>query len=522
MLPIITTLGDRTVADMLTRAQDLNVRARQADATRRVLMMSENWRELVWSHINDRVKTPAVRQALRARVLRTYNVFLQIIRRVCVAYKVKPLRTLDGAIEQSQQAWSALGIESRIATIAKHWERQTFGLNVIIVVPRVIEDPSGLGRRLTYRTILPDRCEVYTDDRDPMGGPTKIAFWEKYGSDYERNPLRMVTLDDEAWRYYDHRGVPIETVPHGAGIFPGAVWRLDEPVDDWWSSFRGEGIVDASIEVAYIAARRDWVRGGQDRKKEIFAAENLHQVPQQVAGAEGPLHIPLAQAAFRYEILDGVTSIDEFEKHIKSYLHQAAEYLGVPSVLVDFEPQSGNQTNEGGMAQQHAALADVRADHIDYYRQAETDLAWKTALVLRGQRHPMARLLPPDMVRESFRIDYPELTFVETPIARAQVSKERISLGLSSTFREYQREHPELTLDEARTAVLAMAAEEGELNQYYIEHNIPREAGSRQRTLAQLQGAQGGEASGEARSNDDEDDTDDDADQPGRAADEPD
>lgn len=503
MLPI-TTLGDVAVAGMLARAQDANVRGRQQDAERRILMMSENWRELVWAHIDTRIKTPAVRAAIKARVSRTHNVLLQILRKVCVSYKIPPIRTLTGASDEAQKTWSRLMTEAHVPVAAKQWERQTFALNVILVVPRVQESPHGLGPQLRYHAILPDRCEVWLDERDPKGTPVRAQFWEKHPGDHERDPWRLVVLDDEAWRYLDQRGNVIETHPHNAGIFPGAVFRLDEAEDDWWSSFRGEGMVDATIAAAYVAARRDWVRDGQDRRKEIVSSAEMNQIPQQVAGAEGPLHIPVAPGLFSYDVIEAITTIDEFQKHISAYIRQAAEYIGVPAQLVDFDATDGAGDDRAAMM--HAALADLRADNIEYYRIAEHDLAWKTSLVLRGAGHPASRLLPPDMVRDSFSIDYPELTFVETPSARIAAAKERIGIGLSSTFREYRREHPELTLEQARTEVLAFAAEEGELNQYFIQNNIPRGADARLKTIAQLQGAMGGEASGEARQPEEDDD----------------
>lgn len=515
MLPIIQTLGDRTVAEMLSRAQEINVRARQADAARRQAILSENWKHLVYGFIDTAIRTPAVRDALKRNVTRTHNVLLQICNRVCVAYKVPPIRYLEGASDEAQDAFSALMTESQIATKAKAWERAAFAGNVLIVVPRV-RDSGGLGPRLDYEMILPDRAEVWTDDRDPMGCPTRAMYLEKQGSDYEDDPVRTVVLDDQAWVTFDHKGRKRLVVPHGAGVFPGAVWRIDTPVDDWWSSHRGAGVVDATVVVAYLAARRDWVRGGQDRRKEYMASSDLSRVPQQVAGSEGPVQIPLHPSEFSYSIIDSVTSIDEHEKHIASYLRQAAEYLGVPSVLVDWDAVGNTETGAG----HHAALADLRASHIEYYRQAERDLAWKTALVLRGMGHPSSRLLPPDMVRESFRIQYPELTFAEAPSSRLSVAEKRVALGLSSTFREYQREHPDKTLAQAREDVLAFALEEGELNQFYIEHNISRDPSTRMKSLAQLQGAQGGHtraANMENESNDDERATDnepDDSDEP--------
>ncbi|MGL5912283.1 MAG: hypothetical protein ACRCZP_19920 [Phycicoccus sp.] len=509
-LPIITTLGERAVADMLSHAQEMNVRARQADAERRVLMMQENWRHLVHSYIDNIYATPAVKLAIKRRVKRTYNVLRQICGRVCVAYKIPPLRTIEGSDEQ-KKAWSDLMAESRIATKAKTWERYTFATNVVITVPRVRERADGQGKVLDYEMILPDRAEVYTDPNDPMGPPLQVAYAIKDGSDFTGRPLSWVVLDDQAWTTYDHHGRRTGRVEHGAGVFPGTVWRLDDPVDDWWCSHLGDGIVDATIEVAHLAARMDWVRHGQDRRREVFFSTDLNKIPQQVPGAEGPVGIPMAPANARLDILDANTPITNHREHMREYLHQAAESYGIPSVLVDF-----SLLDDGGVLNvtQHAALKDVRDSHIEWHRQSEHDSAWKTALVLRGMGHPAARMLKPDMVEETFSVQYADLLYVEEPKARLDNSKSRVAQGLSSTFREYHREHPSLTFAQAKAAVLEMAEEEGELNAYYIEHNISRDPETRLKTLAQLQGAQGGEASGEARN---EDNTDDDPSKPGRA-----
>ena len=157
------------------------------------------------------------------------------------------------------------------------------------------------------------------------------------------------------------------------------------------------------------------------------------------------------------------------------------------------------------MAAQHAALAELRNDHIEWYRECERELAWRTSLMLQGSGHRLAADLPPDLVAETFEVEYPELTFVEHPEVRARVARERVSLGLSSTAREYQREHPEMTIEEAEAEVIEIAEQEGRLNELYIRNNWPRGSADKQ-TLAQAQGAIGGQASGEARQVDDDDD----------------
>lgn len=521
-LPIITTLGDREVGLVLARAQESSVRARQADAEKRLQMLQENFLHLGWAYANTLYKTEDVRKKVRTHTKRTFNVLKQICNRVCVAYKVPPLRELKDAPEASQRAFAKMLKDAKVVTKAKKWERYAFAMNVIVTVPRVVEDRAGQGKRVVYDTITPDRCEVYTDADDPLGDPTHIAYVCKNTAEFTAEPLSFIVLDDEAWHHFDAKGRRVAKVEHGAGIFPGTVWRSSEPDEtDWWDSFRGSGVVDAGITVQHLAARMDYVRHGQDRKKEYAAGQGLAGLNQQVAGSEAPVEVPLPPTAFSVAVLDVNTPVTNHLEHIRVYLHQAAESLGIPSVLVDFDPSATNYGNVTALAsyQQHEALAELRAAMIEFYRVAEHDSAWKTALVMRGMQHPDARLLEPDMVKERFAIAYPELTFVQDPMSRANVAEKRIAIGLSSTVREYHREHPELTYEQAKVQVLAIAKEEGELNELYIRNNWPR-GQAQKMNLPQAQGQQGGFASGESRNNDDEDEDEDDADgerKPGRA-----
>lgn len=518
-LPIITTAGDKMLADMLARAQEINVRARQADAERRVLMMQGNWRHLALTHAAQKYKVQAVRQAILAEIKTTSCVLRQLANRICVAYKVPPIRTLDKASEQSQQAFARVLEQGSIVTKAKQWERYAWACNVALIVPRVRDDPSGQGKRLDYEMILPDRAEVFTSDLDPMGMPVKVVYETKRGSDRDPDPIRLTILDAEGWRELDSKGRTVSFTPHNAGVCPAVPWRLEDPVDDWWCSHSGEGVVEASLEIPHKWARMDWVRNGQDRFREHLGAagELLAAVPQQAVGSEGPIQLPIPPDAYKWEALDVNTPIDNHLGHIRAICRQVGGAYGVPWILDDFDPGTNADDDwEPANPQQHASLAELRTNAIEFHRRSERRLQWVTALVLRGMGHPDARLLPPDMVLERFAIEFPELTYVEHPKVRVEVATARVAAGLSSTFREVHREHPELTFDQARELTLSFAEEEGELNLFYIQHNIPRGADARLKTLAQLQGAQGGQASGDARQP--EDMTDDDAAEPGRAA----
>jgi hypothetical protein len=123
-IPIITTLGESAVARMLHDAQSRNTEARQADAAKRLFMLQENWRHIVYAYVNSIYKTDTVKQNISKRIKRTFNILLQITRRVCVVYKQPPVRRLKGAPQAAQEAWSALMREAQVATKMQDVEKR--------------------------------------------------------------------------------------------------------------------------------------------------------------------------------------------------------------------------------------------------------------------------------------------------------------------------------------------------------------------------------------------------------------
>lgn len=526
-LPIIHTLADDTVRSMLARAQDYALRQRQQDAADRLSILKDSWKDVVWHYIVTRypdrkqITLGELRQALYRRVTLTMNVLRRLTDTVCVAYKRAPLRELEGAPEAVSDAFSKIKKQTRITTLAKDFERHAWALNVIIVVPTVRPDMAGRGKRTDFDVIYPHHAEVTHDGSDPMGDPAAVTYSVKLGSDRTGgdNPLVWVVLDRETWRYYDPNGRPIKTVPHNAGLFPGQVFRLSNPVDDWWDSTRGEGVVDATKNVAHQGARLEWVRDMQDRKREILHSKK--EVPPQFMGGVVQLRMDPGEA--QYEVHDAEVDPEFHLAMIRWHYHQAAESMRVPSVLADFELSASNYANVTGLAaaQAHEALVEVRSDHIDWLMQAEgsegdTGLWYKTALVMRGMGHPLAPLLEPDRIADTLKLTFPELALTDHPKSKLEVLEKEVSLGIASTYEAYMRMHPQVrTIDEARERVLEIARQEGELDRFYIEHGIPKDAAIRATSRQELLGRIGGEASGAVRRGEQDDDGSD----PGRGAD---
>lgn len=497
MLPIIETLAQRTVKEMAERAQDWSVRMRQIEAERRLLILQGQWKELARAHVNGLYKDADVKREVAKRVKTTTNVLGMLCDRVCVAYKVPPVRRLEGSSQRVSKAWAQVMAEAKIASRSKQWERWTFGMNVIVVIPVV------RGTRLDYMPVLPHCSEVITHPGDPMGDPQAMVIEMQSTSDRPDRRFTYAIVDDQEWRFLDEKGGQVApSVRHGAGVFPGVAFRLSEPVDDWYDSHRGDGLVEATLEVAHLQARMDWVRFHQDRAKEFFFAEALDKVPIQVVGAEYPVELGVRPSEAEWKVAQVNTAIDNHRAHIRYYIERSAESVGVPMELVDFEAGSGNAGNSSplGHARQHAALDDVRRNHEGFLGESESQLAWKTSLVLRGMGHPMASQLQPDEVKARFEVEFAPPTFVEHPKTQLEVWKAEVNQGLASTYEIFRRKHPHLSHEEAVKRVNDIAAQEAQLDAVYIEHGLPRDSELRGASREKILGTIGGMRSGESRS----------------------
>ena len=143
-----------------------------------------------------------------------------------------------------------------------------------------------------------------------------------------------------------------------------------------------------------------------------------------------------------------------FANEIRLRVETVAESYGVPSTMIDLSSSISGQNadyaniSQLSAAKSYASLAEIRDNQIEHLREAEHELAYRTALVLEANRHPLA--VDPELVRERFEIVWPPLTFVEHPLVQVQVAEKKMALGLADHATIYQEMHPWLTLDKAQ------------------------------------------------------------------------
>lgn len=190
---------------------------------------------------------------------------------------------------------------------------------------------------------------------------------------------------------------------------------------------------------------------------------------------------------------------DEFLAEMADIAEDLAEAYGIPSTEIDPAPKSTEDAaNVFGPAgpQRYAKLAKMRNKQIKHHEESERELAVRTCLLLRREGRMQ---LDEDEVREAFRIRYPQMTYVDHPKAQVEIAQAQMSLGATDPFEFYQSLNPGLTLSEAREEVLENIQARAEFFELVMKHNLPLDPNKDALSVAQIQGALGGQRSGEVR-----------------------
>lgn len=489
--------------------------ARMQQAEQRRQVLEGDWRPHVWALMRRYAYSDEVFAKVAQRVKRSSNVANRVIGKVALAYKVPPMRTIAGASEATQTAFREVVLEeSGFAVQTQRWERLVWGMNVVITVPMVHVEPGRpSGRRLEYAVLTGANTEVVTAEDSPTAIPrASVTMVVERG---ELQPSKIVILDDQAWTTYTAEGKLQGRVEHGAGVWPGTPWRRIESAD-WWARYEGAGLFEATLEVAHILARLDWIRQGQDHKREVLFTEEMGRVARQVAGSDAFVDIEIGPEDARYQVEDASVPVGEHNKHAIGHARDGASSIGVDPDLLDFK-EGAEGIEPIVAAQKHDELKTLRMGSIEHFRMSERDSAWKTALVLRAARHPSAPLLQPSVIMDGYKANWSDLEFVDHPETRLRVIEAQIDLGLKSKVDAFMAEH-RVGREAAAKEVMRVAEEEAMHADFLSERNTPRLLRDRTSNIAELQGRIGGITGGERRNPDDDDPSDGNAERRNRSS----
>lgn len=397
-----------------------------------------------------------------------FNLWKRCARKIAVAYKRKPRRRLDKAKEDSTKLvnlYRDIGFDA----LALGWQRLSVIMNriIVLVVPRKGEDGEDV---IDFEVITGADSEIYIDPLRSLNGVPDIVATKLPTKGWQAQPGEAVirTVDARRIAWWDERGELVgEPIEHGMGTFPGAdMLSANSPGCGWWDWKTWRAATRASIEVGLIGASMGWTRKTQCRK--IIALLHNSEEDTTPDGQNLTDHErPLVLRGLQFLVQDLNTGVEGFLKHITAIQDEIAEQMtGAASTLVDPDPSLPN-AGVGGVAQ-HEAMKEVRESQIAQLDRFESRMAFLICTLATRIQHENA--VDPAKVKERFRVNWPELAFLDTPEARIKVWVEETKFGISDQV-DAMMERDGISEEEARERLIEIAERRAELDAFRAARN---------------------------------------------------
>lgn len=469
--------GLRRLLEVQRAQEDLEFpggwRARKAAFAARLLIDHERHLHLIRQRITQVYETAEAQHAIARHVDRRRNLLKKMADRVAIAYDTPPSREVKGVAERRQRAFLAAYKEASTAIEAVAWGRDAWICNVVHVLPRIE------GGKLSWVVVRPHAADVVWD---PAGeAKPSILLYET-----RSRGASCVAVDGERWWWLSDAFEVLAEEEHAMGPRPWGEFRCAQPpADDYWDRGRGAQLVDATLELGRLSAHMAWARKHQSKKAAYLVVGTDDKLPPgQMLNGEDPLFI--RGDGVNIGALDLIVPVKDFDDEMRLIARDAAEAIGVPYHDSDSDPGPTSPRDQ-------AQLVKVRNAQIKYLTLGEERLAKSAAAELVRVNHPGA--LDPEAVAEGFRIEFAPLTFADHPLARVETAKAEGSMGWTSEFRAYAREH-QITLEQAREEVLENLEDRAEFLELLTKRNLPAD-GNDGATLPERQGQIGGRMSAE-------------------------
>ena len=512
----VRQLGAAGLRKLIDEQDQARRRARIDDMRARSMILKEQHLWLILQKIIKTFKRPLTHEQLAKHITRAVNPLTRTTRELGAVYQRPPTRTLeiDGpAGDAANLMWAEAMREGRIGAKSKKWGQYMFALNVTHVVPWVWQYQGEPTPRLTFNTINPHAADrIWSEDYRR----TDVLIW------YIANG-RVVALDNEAMTFfqvarrqgsYATEWVELGRVPHDLGFLPAVEFRSAEPPDgDFWDIGRGGRLVEATIACGVEVASMLYVRRTQNRKLVTVFGESL-PAQDSVANPETAITAKTSGGQYdvKFDVHDFDQKIDNFEAVIRFHLREAIASYGVSPAAFgpEFTRQGDAQVVDTETVM--ASKVEVREVLVEQAREAERELAWKTAAIMTRFGHRLA--VDPGLVRETFTATWMPQGVVQDPLKRLEVYRGEMSLGLKDYYDVYMSEHPGTTPAEARAQVLNKLMNRSEVDMLLAAHNLrldPRLATIMampgMMNVPQLQGRAGGMAAGQLPAQQPQEDT---------------
>jgi len=222
----------------------------------------------------------------------------------------------------------------------------------------------------------------------------------------------------------------------------------------------------------------------------LWLKDKDSEVPSgQVANAEAPI---MGRGEIELDRVENIVSVDEFVKEIADIVSDISEGYGIPSTMIDLQPNSTQDAANVFLPagpRAHAQLAKIRSSQIKHHEHSEKELAERVVILLK--LHGLIDL-DPEQAEEMFRVKFPPLSFVDHPKSQVDTFQALNSAGQTNPYEFYQQLHPECSEEEAEEAVDTNLAKRAKFFELAITHGMPLDASKDSWTVAQIQGSIGG------------------------------
>jgi hypothetical protein len=412
---------------------------------------------------------------------RSPNLLRAVTDAVCVAYGRGCRRELVGVGEAAASAFAAVVSESGI-------ERKAASLNAQAYLGPVAVSPYLDNRaRLALDMISSERYTAALE-----GEHVTEALWS-VGSAF-------VALDASGWTYWDKEGERTGFVPHAAGVAPVVHVTAVDASHDPWLTTRGDGLCDATLDVAALVATMHHARQVASTKQLVVIGPVDKLVGGQILGhPTAPIFFNADKNEIHTEIHDRTVEARPWLETISAVIAMAVSAEGLPPGSVTGVASNADWGNLA-INIEGSRLGAIRDKQVPHLKHAEMQLWPLVVDVIRGSVHRFARVLPPgDEVREALAVEFPDLSTAKDLKDRLAAFEAGLPHGLTSAVEFMMASRPELSRVEAQRIIDGNLETYAQRNEFLASRNAPADASKTGATLAELQGAVGGVASGEAR-----------------------
>lgn len=429
-----------------------------------------------------------------AKVVNTaHGLFGSVTDAVSVCYQRGVRRELRGAGPAPARAFSSVVVESGMIERAMSLNQLAWATGPVVLVPYVA--PVRGAPRLCMSVMTADRTEVrrHPDAVDVI----EALLWR-------RDDGVFVEVDALGWRYWTANGDPLNGgayVPHGLDHCPAIVLRARPwlPADPC-NAIDHVGLVDATLQVAFRHALALWLRQ-QVAVPQVVITAPIAAVPgdQTLGTPTVPLYFNAAPAEVKYEVHERKVDVGQCLAEIAGIANAAIARYGIPPSEVTYE---NNNSNWGSLSVtvRGERLAAQRDQQVPHLRRSEFAL-WSSACnVVRASTHQHARTLPgADEVADILRVGFADLATPAEQLERLAVLEKAEPRGLMTATDLLLHAQPELTREEAEEMIAANLGAYASRLEQLVSRNVAADPARGVQSIAQIQGREGGLASGEAR-----------------------